>query len=179
MILPKRHIDNEKFNDEITDAEWLQILDARKWACKFFGIKGGGAIDRFGERRLNAGTVDHWHYQLQIPDGTGNVKATFFKDLSPIEQARRANRKVYTRKNLESVDGYIICNKLDQVLCENFRWGNPALPNKTFVHTKDALGQIYKALKEWDEIFNGCYVIPATWTKELIIKNAEKKYFYF
>jgi hypothetical protein len=145
MILPKRHIDNENFNDEITDAEWLQILDARKWACKFFGIKGGGAVDRFGERRLNAGTVDHWHYQLQIPDGTGNVKATFFKDRSPAEEARRANRKAHTNKKISVIEGFTIRNNHGEFLSEHLHWvHNP------FVHVENSLPYIFNALYEWN-----------------------------
>ena len=59
---------------------------------KFFKIPGGGFVCRFGDRKFNAGTVGHQHFQIQVPDGTGPVKVTLFKSDTPEDRARRAKR---------------------------------------------------------------------------------------
>ena len=91
MIVPKRHIMGEDWAD-LTLEEWAQILDAWKWAQGHFRIPGGGFVCRFGARSHNAGTVGHLHFQLQVPDLTGPVKATFFKSDTPEDRARREAR---------------------------------------------------------------------------------------
>ncbi len=151
MIVPKRHILNEDCRN-ITPDEWLQILDAWKWAQDFFGIRGGGFVGRFGDFEFNAGTVRHIHFQVQVPDGTGNVKATFFKDRSPVEEARRANRKAAGK---DSYEGYVIINSYDHMLDDKFRWVNNWRHRSSaliFAHSKEALPHIM-------EIFNGKDVV--------------------
>lgn len=88
LIVPRRHIRNEDWS-LLTPEEWLQILDAWKWAQDFYEILGGGFVCRFGDRSYNAGTVGHLHFQLQVPDGSGPVKATFFKSYTIVDRIRR------------------------------------------------------------------------------------------
>ena len=148
LIIPRRHINNEEWY-LITDKEWSQILDAWKWAQTFYDLPGGGFVGRFGERSHNAGTIGHLHFQLQVPNGTGNVKATFFKDRSPAEEARRANRKIYSDKNLKIIDGYAIRNKHGEFLGKNMRW-----QKNSFIHAPGAVDHIGSALIGWGETEN-------------------------
>ncbi|HAV11188.1 MAG TPA: hypothetical protein DCX32_01455 [Candidatus Moranbacteria bacterium] len=120
MILPKRHIINEEFY-LLTNEEWLQILDAWKWAQEFFKIPGGVFTGRFGLRSHNAGTIGHLHFQLQIPDLSGPVQVTVCKDRSPEKEARRATRDA-ANKGSGSYTGYIIRNEYAHILDEQLRW---------------------------------------------------------
>jgi diadenosine tetraphosphate (Ap4A) HIT family hydrolase len=88
MIVPRRHITQVEW-PALTMEEWAQVLDAWKWAQDHFQIPGGGFVCRFGERSHNAGTVGHLHFQLQVPDGTGPIRATFFKSNKWTDRIRR------------------------------------------------------------------------------------------
>ena len=162
MIIPKRHINNEEWH-LITNDEWLQILDAWKWAQEFYNLPGGGFVGRFGQRSHNAGTIGHLHFQLQIPDLTGNVKATLFKDKSPAEEARRKNRSAYYN---DEVTGYIYMNNQGLFLGENLRWQRALGPETAFVHTEEANQHICDALEEWKEDKEIISMWHATWKKE-------------
>lgn len=59
-----------------------------QWARKEFQIPGGGLVMRFGNPDFNAGTIEHAHAHLQVPDGSGEVKATFAKDPAKLETCR-------------------------------------------------------------------------------------------
>lgn len=43
---------------------------------------------RFGDPRLNAGSVRHLHVNIQVPDGTGRVQVTLAKEPEEIEEKR-------------------------------------------------------------------------------------------
>ena len=169
VILPKKHIDNINFHEEMTDPIWLQILDARRWACKFYNIPGGGGLDRFGMRWTNAGTIDHWHFQLMIPDGSGNVKGTLFKDLSPVEEARRKNRKTYSKKKLEQFDGFLVFAS-GYILNGSFHWekfnGNYL---DAYVHTAKALPHIRAIFRDNEIAPDG--ILPVTFKKGYGVLN--------
>ena len=179
MFVLKRHVPGIKFY-ELYMTEWMELIRIILWTVLFFGFKGFGFVFRGGDTEFNAGSIPgHFHAQIQAPDGTGPVKATFFKDMSPEEQARRANRSIYSKKNLECVEGYIVYNEFNQVLRENFRWGNPSIEDHVFVHTKEALGWIYAALKEWGELSNlACFVKQATWTASGAITLSSQTQFF-
>ncbi|EKE18735.1 MAG: hypothetical protein ACD_9C00254G0018 [uncultured bacterium] len=166
VIIPRRHIRNEEFF-LLTEEEWIQILDAWKWACQFYNILGGGFLVRFGERKYNAGTVGHLHFQIQAPDGTGNVKATLFKDKSPAEEARRANRAAYHQNK---VTGYIYMNSNGLFLGKNLRWEKCIGVHHAFVHAESANKHIWTALMEWHEDNHVLSVWYATWIKDEEIK---------
>lgn len=97
MIVPRRHFVAE-FDSDFTPEEWSQVLDAWNWAVRYFLIPGGGFVCRFGNSKYNAGTIGHAHCQLQVPDLTGNVKATFCKSQTPEDEERRAERKLPPEK---------------------------------------------------------------------------------
>lgn len=160
MIIPRRHINNEEWY-LITNEEWLQILDAWKWAQTFYNLPGGGFVGRFGERSRNAGTIGHLHFQLQIPDGTGNAKATFFKDRSPAEEAKRANRKAYANNDLKEIKGFTVRNIHGEFLSKDFHW-----IMKPFVHVEKSLSYIFDALYNWNiPNLEEVTIQPATYTR--------------
>lgn len=92
VIVTRRHVTVGLDGKNFSPDEWLQILDVWNWANEFYKIPGGGFVCRFGDAKFNAGTIAHAHCQLQIPDGTGNVKATFFKSRTPEDEERRRER---------------------------------------------------------------------------------------
>jgi hypothetical protein len=161
MFIPKRHLDNESWN-EITNEEWLQILDAWKWAQEFYNIPGGGFVGRFGQRTHNAGTIGHLHFQLQIPDLSGNVKATFCKDRSPEKEIARMNREAYFG---DIVEGYVYANEHGLFLAENLRWKKCNGAASAFVHTEKANDLIWKMLRIWEEDKKIISIWKARWEK--------------
>jgi hypothetical protein len=168
MIIPRRHILNEDCR-EITPDEWMQILDVWKWAQDFYKIPGGGFVGRFGEFKYNAGTIRHLHFQLQVPDGMGNVKATFFKDRSPIEEARRANRKARFK---ETVFGFVIWNSYGHFLDDKFRWVKDARDPDPFVHALNAIPHILKIF-EGKNVIAPISMAKAIFTKEIGLTRME------
>ena len=62
-----------------------------------FGIEGGALVMRFGDMRLNAGTLHHLHAHIQVPDGTGPAFAVFNKlDSAHAENQLELLRKAFT-----------------------------------------------------------------------------------
>ncbi len=88
IITPKRHV---RFETELTDAEVLAMHHIKVHLAKFeFEIPGGIVAVRIGDMCLNAGTVPHLHYNIMVPNGTGEVKIPVFKD--PKDRAKNQER---------------------------------------------------------------------------------------
>lgn len=66
--------------DEFKGQDGVDLIDAIKWANDNFNIPGGGIMMRFGDPLLNAGTIRHLHFNIQVPDGTGKLEITLAKD---------------------------------------------------------------------------------------------------
>ena len=83
LVIPHRH--------HITDIVQLNPNDGAnlvkvfQWARLEFEIAGGGVMMRFGDPRLNAGTIRHLHVNIQVPDGTGKLDITLAKDKEKVE----------------------------------------------------------------------------------------------
>lgn len=77
LVVPKRHV---RFEINLTTAEYLSILSAKRAMCERFGYEGGLTHVREGDMGLNAGTVPHLHYNTFVPKGTGEVRIPVFKD---------------------------------------------------------------------------------------------------
>lgn len=60
--------------------QWTYLEDMLLWATQKFKLSGGVLLMRFGDMRENAGTVPHLHFNLWVPDGTGEVRIPVFKD---------------------------------------------------------------------------------------------------
>ncbi len=77
IVIPtKRHVTSlgELTPDEMV--EWLTIV---QWAETHFNMPGGALVLRFGDPKHNAGTLAHFHWQIQVPDGKHSAFAVFSK----------------------------------------------------------------------------------------------------
>lgn len=87
IIMPKRHV---RFETELTDAEVLAMHHIKVHLASKFDIPGGIVAVRIGDMSLNAGTVPHLHYNIMVPNGTGEVRIPVFKD--PKDRLRNRER---------------------------------------------------------------------------------------
>ncbi|MFZ2500713.1 MAG: hypothetical protein WAW90_01865 [Minisyncoccia bacterium] len=87
LIVPKRHITNL---DELTEQDMVSIGKLLIVCHNQFGITGGGIMLRFGDPRLNVGTVEHFHANIIVPNCGKEYRAPFAKNLSE-------HRKDYAR----------------------------------------------------------------------------------
>ncbi len=53
---------------DIEPAAGVELLELMTWAVKKFQVPGGGWAMRFGDSDYSAGTVNHIHAQLLVPD---------------------------------------------------------------------------------------------------------------
>ena len=97
IIIPKRHV---RFETELSYAEVMAIHDAKKIHASSFDILGGIVAVRFGDMRLNAGTVPHLHYNIMVPNGIGEVRLPVFKD--PKDRAKNREREEEFTKRYEA-----------------------------------------------------------------------------
>lgn len=77
---------------EFDPAAGNDLFDALCWVEENFHPEGYGIGWRLGDLKYNAGTIEHPHMVLAVPDLTGNVKATFAKTKTPEDLVRRALR---------------------------------------------------------------------------------------
>ncbi|MFA6536707.1 MAG: hypothetical protein WC250_00970 [Candidatus Paceibacterota bacterium] len=74
--------------DNLAPEDWSAFGSLCRWAIHRFQIPGGGIAMRFGDANYNASTIRHLHAHIQVPDRTGNVRATFAKDPTQIATCR-------------------------------------------------------------------------------------------
>ncbi len=77
IITPKRHL---RFPWEMRRAEHVSIAWATEQLAMHYPLAGGIIATRFGDMRLNAGTVPHLHVNIMVPNRTDKVKVPVFKD---------------------------------------------------------------------------------------------------
>ena len=87
IIAPKRHV---RAPWELSPDENEALFNAMKRVNATFDLSGGMISARFGDMRLNAGTVPHLHYNFWVPDGTKEVRVPIFKD--PADRAENQKR---------------------------------------------------------------------------------------
>ncbi len=97
IIVPKRPV---RFETELSDDEVLAIHTAKKKIFSHFNISGGIVAVRFGDMRLNAGTVPHLHYNIMVPNGTGEVRIPVFKE--PADREKNMTRAREFAKRYEA-----------------------------------------------------------------------------
>ncbi|NQV88509.1 MAG: HIT domain-containing protein [Parcubacteria group bacterium] len=76
LIVPKRHI---TANRELTDTEKLRLFTFMDWLDDKFNITSQGILCRDGDATLSAGTIQHLHWHVMVPNGTGRVESPFYK----------------------------------------------------------------------------------------------------
>jgi diadenosine tetraphosphate (Ap4A) HIT family hydrolase len=64
LIVPRHHIFH---TNQIGAVDWVEIGNLFQWCLGQGKIQGGGVMFRFGEPRLNVGTVPHLHINIIEP----------------------------------------------------------------------------------------------------------------
>lgn len=77
LIVPKRHVTDSM---ELNGPEILVMMSLfPNHLMRDFGFKSRGLLMRDGDATLSAGTIEHLHLHIMVPDGTGRVESPFYK----------------------------------------------------------------------------------------------------
>lgn len=76
MLAPKRHVTDSV---ELTEREERAFLAMKRQLKAQFGYTSRGELVRDGDARLGAGSIQHLHFHIMVPDGTGRVESPFYK----------------------------------------------------------------------------------------------------
>ena len=76
IIAPRRHVRSVM---ELTRDEKLSLFQIMQKLQDTYGYKSCGVLIRDGDARLSAGTIEHLHIHVMVPDGTGRVESPFYK----------------------------------------------------------------------------------------------------
>lgn len=85
VIVAKRHI---RILPNVTPAGWMALDEALSWLHAMYRLPGGMLFLRFGDMCFNAGTVPHLHFNLWVPDGSGEVRIPLYKTPEQREKNR-------------------------------------------------------------------------------------------
>jgi diadenosine tetraphosphate (Ap4A) HIT family hydrolase len=95
VIISRRHV--RHFRD-LTEAEWKSLGTDILLGCHEKMAEAGGMLfARFGNMAMNEGSVPHLHFNLWIPDGTGEVRIPLFKGGDTRAKARQRAADFATR----------------------------------------------------------------------------------
>lgn len=78
LLIPQRHVIDPS---ELHDQDWKDIGQAFAVCQKEVGIVAGGIMFRFGDPRLNVGTVEHLHINIIEPVCGKEYRPPFAKNL--------------------------------------------------------------------------------------------------
>ena len=70
VFFPRRHL---RRPTSLCTQERLGYFEVLDWAEEKYTPKGGGIVNRFGDMRLNVGTIKHMHATLMVPNRKGEV----------------------------------------------------------------------------------------------------------
>jgi ATP adenylyltransferase len=76
LFVPKRHVAD---TNQLTEPEMIFLFGLIRRIKERFNIVSCGLLIRDGDARLSAGTIEHLHVHLMVPDGKGRVESPFFK----------------------------------------------------------------------------------------------------
>jgi diadenosine tetraphosphate (Ap4A) HIT family hydrolase len=77
VYFPRRHI---RHLNALTEAERTSFWKVIDWIYERYEIPGGAFFVRVGDMRYNVGTVPHLHFNLFVPNRTGEVNIPLQKD---------------------------------------------------------------------------------------------------
>ena len=77
IVVPKRHVID---STELTKDEQLAWFNINKLLKNKYSLQGRGLVIRDGDARYLAGTIEHLHSHVIVPDGTGVVAPIFSKE---------------------------------------------------------------------------------------------------
>ena len=83
VIAHKRHLPQLT---ELTSEDGRYLFEIVLMFAKKDNLSGGGLLMRFGDPRLNAGTVRHLHLNIIVPNGKGDVRLPLRKTGDEVEQ---------------------------------------------------------------------------------------------
>lgn len=93
VMAPVRHITDPK---DVTLDDWRRQGEIWLYARDQLGIVAGASVGRFGSPEFNAGSILHLHYNIIVPDGTGDVQITIGKSPRKIAEIS-ARMKVFEK----------------------------------------------------------------------------------
>lgn len=76
IIAPLRHI---KSTSDLSITEQVGLFTAMEKLRKKHEYTSRGMLIRDGDATLSAGTIQHLHVHVMVPDGTGRVESPFYK----------------------------------------------------------------------------------------------------
>jgi diadenosine tetraphosphate (Ap4A) HIT family hydrolase len=77
LVVPKRHVTD---STDLSDEELLCLMKKiPSYLQNVFGFQSRGVLLRDGDATLSAGTIQHLHVHIMVPDGTGRVESPFYK----------------------------------------------------------------------------------------------------
>lgn len=86
---------------EITPDAWREWAMINEYFIKVHGLAGGGIVMRFGENKLNGGTLSHVHSHIMVPDEEDLCIAVFFKTPKFADYLMALNAEITERKVAE------------------------------------------------------------------------------
>ena len=93
IISPIRHVtDTLQYSEE----EWSDVRSVTDHLLRGFAFGFRGILIRDGDATMSAGTIQHSHIHLMVPDGTGRVESPFCK--TPEEEAAGVVRAIIYEK---------------------------------------------------------------------------------
>ncbi|KKW09719.1 MAG: hypothetical protein UY47_C0006G0010 [Parcubacteria group bacterium GW2011_GWB1_49_7] len=76
IVVPKQHhVDTQQLNA----GEKLGLFDILKGLRDAYCYQSRGILIRDGDATLSAGTIQHLHVHVMVPDGKGRVESPFYK----------------------------------------------------------------------------------------------------
>ena len=88
LFVPRVHVTSVSDLGVPQRIDLFDLIDEVKVMCS---ISSCGILIRDGDARLSAGTIQHLHVHMMVPDGTGRVESPFYKgDASEAEGFARA-----------------------------------------------------------------------------------------
>lgn len=93
IISPNRHVTDTL---HLLEDEWSEVQNVVCYLRALFNFDYCGILIRDGDATQSAGTVQHLHIHVMVPDGTGRVESPFCK--TPEEEAAGVARAIVFEK---------------------------------------------------------------------------------
>lgn len=71
---------------DLTPEDGYHLFDIVQKFAQKDNLPGGGMLMRFGDPRLNAGTIRHLHLNIMVPNGKGEVRPPLRKTMEEVEE---------------------------------------------------------------------------------------------
>lgn len=113
LIVPRRHITG---TNELAGGDIAEMFALKDRLQEQFGFKSAGVQIRDGNATLLAGTIEHLHMHIMVPDGKGRLESPFFK--GPENEAASLDRaivfeKLRQGKTISPAEQEIVKGRLD------------------------------------------------------------------